>query len=283
MSTIETKFDMTEAGLEFGLIFANYAWNTPYLHYGYFTDGLEPTPQNVLEAQERYTTFIFSHFPDDVKTVLDVGCGTGELAKQMVAKGLQVDVVSPGGFLTGKVKEKLAGSGAEVFNSFFEDVHTDKQYDLVMFSESFQYIPAQNALAQASKFCKPGGHILACDFFKLKAEGKSPIGGGHDWAEYQEEVKKHPIEELKNIDITAETAPSLDVVDDFLERFAVPASLLIVRMVEHKAPWLVKLIKWKMGKKLEKTKYKYFERNINAESFAKHKTYRLLFYKNNKK
>ncbi len=270
---------MTEAGLEFGLIFAGYAWNTPYLHYGFFKEGLKPLPENVREAQENYTQFLFAQFPEGVQSVLDVGCGTGELAKQMLAKGLKVDVVSPGGFLTDRVREKLQGSGAEVFNCGFEEVQTDKRYDLVLFSESFQYIPAERALAQAAKFSKAGGHVLVCDFFKLKAEEKSPIGGGHDWDEYQEEAKRHPLKELKNQDITPETAPSLDVVDDFLTRFMVPASLLVVRMVEHKLPWLVKLIRWKMAKKIEKARYKYFERKINQESFAKHKTYRLLLYK----
>ena len=273
------KYDLTEAGLEFGLIFADYCWKTQFLHYGFFKDGMEALPENVAQAQENYTQFLFSQFPEGVKTILDVGCGTGALTKRLLDEGYQVDCVSPGDYLTSKVRAKL-GDRAEIFNSGFEDVETDKRYDLIMFSESFQYIPVQDAISQGLKFLNPDGHIVICDFFKRTEEkSKSPIGGGHDQDEFFATMKNFKVTEIKNQDITAETAPSLDVVDDFLTRFMIPITEIIIRVTEHKAPWLIKLIKWKFAAKLAKASYKYYNRNINAASFAKHKCYRLLLYK----
>lgn len=278
---MDKQYDLTEAGLEFGLIFADYCWNTKWLHYGFFTNGLEPLPQNVKEAQENYAQFLLSQFPSGVKRILDVGCGSGLFAKKMIAMGYEVDVVSPGRFLTEQVRANLAGTQARIFNSGYEEAQAPAgYYDMILFSESFQYIDVEKAFANNAKFLKPQGHVVICDFFQRSGvPGKSPIGGGHNWEAFCATMKNQPFELEKDQDITAETAPSLDVVDDFLTRFMVPISLLVVRILRYKLPWMVKFIEWKFAKKIEKAKYKYFQRNSNGAQFAKYKTYRLLRYR----
>jgi len=72
---------------DIALRLANNLFGVKHLHYGYFSDGLEPTIENLPEAQERYMKNLLSYIPDDVKKVFDVGCGTGEVAKQLIGMG----------------------------------------------------------------------------------------------------------------------------------------------------------------------------------------------------
>ncbi len=41
-----------------------------------------------------------------------------------------------------------------------------QQYDLLLFSESFQYIPLPDVFARAPGLLRSGGRLVICDFFK---------------------------------------------------------------------------------------------------------------------
>ena len=69
----QKKLDSQEVGLDIGMIFLKFFLDTEYLHYGYWKDGLEPDIQNLRTAQINYTEHLFSHIPEGVKTILDVG------------------------------------------------------------------------------------------------------------------------------------------------------------------------------------------------------------------
>jgi len=94
------KVDSKEVGLVAGLNLFNFFLGTKDLHYGLWGDDLEVKVQNLPEAQKRYSDFLISHFPDDVKTILDVGCGAGGLATELLGRGYQVQGVSPSPLLS---------------------------------------------------------------------------------------------------------------------------------------------------------------------------------------
>ena len=39
---------------------------------------------NLPKAQENHSNFIISHIPEGIETILDVGCGTGGLASELI-------------------------------------------------------------------------------------------------------------------------------------------------------------------------------------------------------
>ena len=195
------QIDSKEAGLEIGLHFFKFFLKSEYLHYGYFTPDIETDITNLAKAQEEYTQMLLSHIPEGVKTILDVGCGSGKIAQILLDKGYEVDAVSPGNLLTSYVNN-LIGDRIEMFNCEFEELKTDKRYDMVLFSESFQYIPISNAIEGFLKFTKPNSYILIADFFQTDAKGKSPLGGGHKFSEWKNAVEKTKINELFSKDIT---------------------------------------------------------------------------------
>ena len=272
------KVDFKEIGLDIGLILAKQLFKTEYLHYGYWPEGLEVDATKVAEAQENYVELIVSHIPKNTRTILDVGCGAGKFAKRLLDLGYEVDCVSPSPNLTKHVK-RLVGDRSRIFACRYEDLETDRRYDLILFSESFQYIPLEHSLRQNLRFVKSGGYILICDFFRKEVEGTSPIGGGHDKRKFDTLYSKPPLEPVKDIDITKETAPSIDVVNDFLSNVLRPIYRLLFYALDNNYPIISRFIKWKFKKKLEKIDYKYLQQRTNAGSFAFFKSYRLVVYR----
>lgn len=272
-----TKVDSREVGLVAGLNFAQFFLGTRDLHYGLWEDDIEVCVNNLPIAQKRYSDFLISHIPDGVKRVLDVGCGAGGVASELLARGYQVEGVSPSRLLTEEAL-KQAGADFKIHQGRFEEVRfaDDDRFDLVMFSESFQYIDLDRVFVDAMKRLNPGGHILICDFFKTGAPGRSVIGGGHPLGKFRDTLEAAGLEVLVDKDITRQTAPNLDLVEQMGRELFLPTFNLIGYAFSSNHPWLAKLIAWKYAKKIRKIHRKYTSGERNGASFARHKVYRLL-------
>ncbi len=271
----QVKVDSKEIGLVAGLNLFNFFLGTKDLHYGLWSDGLEVKVQNLPEAQKRYSDFLIGHFPDDVKTILDVGCGAGGLATELLNRGYQVQGVSPSSLLS-EAAQNQAGDDFKIHHGRFEDVKfsVNEKFDMVMFSESFQYITLDMVLDKAHSLLRPGGYIVICDFFKTNASGKSVVGGGHKFDEFQQVLNDSGLKVLQEKDITKETAPNLDLVNQMGRELLLPTMKLIGYTFKNNRPWLSKIFTWKFRKKLDKIDYKYLSGERNAESFAKYKIYK---------
>ena len=72
-----------EYGLVGGLLFGKFFMGSESQHYGYWIKDMELCPQNFKKAQDNYSRLLLSAIPEDVKTVLDVGCGSGRTAEKL--------------------------------------------------------------------------------------------------------------------------------------------------------------------------------------------------------
>ena len=272
------KVDSKEVGLELGLVLGRYFLKTDDLHYGYWPEDLEADVVNFPKAQKNYSDFIFSHIPDNVHRILDVGSGSGNFAKRLIEKKYLVDCVSPSKYLTNQIREKL-GDSANIFPCIYEEVQTDERYDLILFSESFQYIKIKEALDKSLSLLNNKGYVLICDFFKTDTEGKSPLGGGHSLSKFQEILSQFSFEEIENIDITKETAPTIQILDDFLSKVGFPFRDMLSRYFQSNYSGFTKFLNWKFKDRFEKIDRVYFSGSMNSGAFRKYKSYRLFLYR----
>ena len=209
MNKLEKK-SSPQVGLELAAICGKYFLNLEDLHYGYWNGKVEVEIANLHKAQENYTDFLFSQIPEGVETILDVGCGLGKTAKKLIDGGYRVDCVSPSSFLSEQVRS-LLGNTTRLFECPYEKIETEKRYDLVLFAESFQYIPLEKSLKQTVRFLNKGGYLLICDIFKMEAKRKRVVVGGHKLAKSYERIELCSFELVTDVDITEQTAPNLDL------------------------------------------------------------------------
>ncbi|HJO95998.1 MAG TPA: class I SAM-dependent methyltransferase [Victivallales bacterium] len=278
----KNKIYTQEIGLELGLNLGEYFLNSEDLHYGFWKEGTAVDIQNMPKAQKDYKEFLISHLPNGCKSILDVGCGSGELAKELLELGYDVDCVSPSAFLGERASSKLS-SDVHLYNCKFEDIIPQKKYDLVLFCESFQYIKLSLVFDKVFECLKTDGHIMISDFFKTGVKN-SPMGGGHKIKRFEEVVSSLPLEKVKDIDITNETAPTIDLVNKFFQSVALPNLMILKKYMQtnHRIIYkiLTSFLKIILFKRVKKLKFKYFSGNRNGDSFKIFKTYRMFIYKN---
>ena len=279
----KNKVKTKELGLIAGLIFGKYFFETEDLHFGFWTDDIEVNKNNFAKAQENYSNFIISHIPENAKTILDVGCGAGGLASKLLNMRFSVDCVSPDPLLTERALEIL-GDRSTIFRCLFEEMESDKLYDTLIFSESFQYIKLSAALLQSLKFLKQGGHLLICDFFKTEAHGDGQkgdrsFGGGHRMTKFYAEIQDTPFVIQRDDDITSLVSPNIQLVNDLLMNKIYPASVTLDSYVKdnYSVIYFFKKLAFRIfRKKLKKIKYKYFSGYRSKKVFERYKTYRLI-------
>jgi len=273
------KIESNIIGLDIGLAFGRFFLDTEDLHFGYWPDGDKPTSRNFAWAQENHSRLIIDKIPDGAKRILDVGSGSGNLALKLLDAGYGVDCVIPSEYLAAAVQEKLDGRG-KTHICKFEDLRSPERYDVIIFSESFQYVNMAASLEKVGKMLNPVGHLLICDFFKLDVPMQSIMGGGHRWSAFKEVIEKANLELISDEDITDGTAPTVDFLDQFCQEVLKPIGEMTGEYMLSNHPKITRILMWKFKYHLDRIKRRYLSGDVNGESFKKFKTYRLLLYKN---
>ena len=274
----QDKVTSNEIGLEIGLVLSRFFFNTEHLHFGYWPDNLPLNIDNLKQAQDYHSDQIINAIPKNVDTILDVGSGSGGLAEKLIEKKYTVECVSPSEYLSDAIEKKLINK-VKVHRSTFENLNIDKKFDLVIFSESFQYVNIKKTLSKVPNFLNENAYFLICDFFRKPDTSTKLLGGGHAWDEFYNEISSTSFENILDQDITIETARTYDLINKIINNVAEPVRDLSAKYLESNYPKMMKLLRWYLDQKIKRINRIYFSGNMTGETFINLKTYRLLLYK----
>jgi SAM-dependent methyltransferase len=106
--------------------------------------------------------------------VLEVGCGSGQLTRALLARGLHVTAVEPGQNLIALAGRNLDGAGAvEFVNAQFEDAPLPReQFQAVFSASAFHWVDPEVSWQKAADVLVPGGTLVLVQYFGL-AEPRS--------------------------------------------------------------------------------------------------------------
>ncbi|PQM56416.1 MAG: SAM-dependent methyltransferase [Rhodobacteraceae bacterium] len=209
-------------GLDIALKVVSFVTGKEHLHYGYW-EGLDVNLENLGKAQEAYTQHLFKYLPKQKINkrlkILDIGGGSGQIAKYLIDLGHQVTIVIPSSILAEHAKKNTKGK-AEIQPTTFEDYNPKEniKFDLCLYAESFQYIPVKIALQKATQLLNKNGEILIADCFRSAQEHTGIFrkpGGGPSLASMESEIKRQKLEIINKEEITKAVSPSIELEQQF--------------------------------------------------------------------
>jgi SAM-dependent methyltransferase len=94
-------------------------------------------------------------------TLLEVGCGTGQLTRDLAANGWRIRCLEPGPSLAELARANLGRfPNVSVIEAAFEDVHEDPaSYDAIVAATSFHWVDPEVGLPKAAELLRPGGAL----------------------------------------------------------------------------------------------------------------------------
>ena len=101
--------------------------------------------------------------------VLEVGCGSGQLTRSLLARGLHVMAVEPGARLLSLAEQNLRGSDdVDFVHVPFEDAQLPRRHFQAVFSASaFHWINPEVSWQKAADVLVPGGTLALIQYFGL--------------------------------------------------------------------------------------------------------------------
>jgi ubiquinone/menaquinone biosynthesis C-methylase UbiE len=101
--------------------------------------------------------------------VLEIGCGTGQLTRSLLARGLHVTAIEPGAQLAELAQQRLQGtSGLELVNARFEDAQLPHEHFRAVFSASaIHWVDPDVGWQRAADALVPGGTLALIQYFGL--------------------------------------------------------------------------------------------------------------------
>jgi len=104
--------------------------------------------------------------------VLEVGCGTGQLTRSLVVRGLRVTALEPGGQLIALAARNLKGAGdVEFINARLEDAQLPRdRYRAVFSASAIHWINPDVSWRKIADAVTPAGTLALISYFGLQEE-----------------------------------------------------------------------------------------------------------------
>jgi MPBQ/MSBQ methyltransferase len=244
-----------------------------HLHFGLWQG--EPLDLDGLKAaQERYAEKLCDWVPEGVRSILDVGCGTGSMALRLRDRGYEVEGLAPDPYLGEVFSER---TGLPFHLARFQEFEPERRYDLVLMSESAQYIWLDSLFPHVCRV-SPDGYLLLADYFVVENDGSPAARSGHPLDRFLERAAEHGCELVRREDVTEQAAPTLALASSWLDRYGLRIAAVLAERAQRRNPWLYalgeRMVGHRMRRKIEQ------ERSLcDPEVFLRLKRYELMLYR----
>ena len=267
--------------IDWELFFCSHVLRLPSLHWGRWRTDETLSLENLRSAQERYTMGILDMIPKGVRTILDVGCGKGDVAKTLGERGYQVTAIAPIANYASYLKEcELKNVSFEQVK--FEDFEPAFTFDLILMSESCGYFGADAAFSNSDRCLTTNGHLLILNPFRKW--GNEYCACTHVLADYLRIAENHGYSLLKSEDITPEILPTLRLFTKLYTEHIEPG-LALAGYFLQKAPWRTRFLSKLLGYlfsndigTLKKQSETYLQL-LNADLFCRYALYLILLFR----
>lgn len=264
--------------IDYGLRFYTEVFKLDALHFGYWEGLKELTLENMRKAQAQYTKNLMRNIPAGVRTILDAGCGTGSVARKLKDAGFEIEGISPDEYQQEIFTQK--NPDIKFHLTKFEDFKSEEKYDLVLFSESFQYMKTDEALEKCREILKPEGHILICDYFRRTNDLYYKTCKVE--SEFLSTLKKHFFSIEKETDITEHAVPTLRFANKLYSEHGLPALEIISGYLNVKFRFTSRILGFLFKSKLKKIRnylYTKMADKLNDKKFSEMMRYKLFVVK----
>jgi SAM-dependent methyltransferase len=103
--------------------------------------------------------------------VLEIGCGTGQLTRSLLARELRVTALEPGDELVRLAEENLKDAGAvELVHARLEDVQLRERYEAVLSASAIHWVDPDVGWQKIADTLAPGGTLALIQYFGLQEQ-----------------------------------------------------------------------------------------------------------------
>ena len=120
------------------------------------------------DHNSHYHEFLLRHVPEEARTALEVGCGTGAFSRLLAGRVRQVTALD----LSPQMIEVAARQAEHLANidfrvaDFMDSDFPAGEFDCIASIATLHHLPAGEALSKMKRALKPGGRLLVLDLFE---------------------------------------------------------------------------------------------------------------------
>ena len=244
-----------------------------HLHYGLW-NGEARTLEGLKAAQHRFSRHLCEWIPEEVRSVLDVGCGTGSTALLLKEAGFQVEGLSPDPYHQDIFARRV---GAPFHLRRFQEFEPARAYDLVLMSESAQYIWLDRIFPSVQRSGAPSGYLLVADYFTVNGCHGALAKSGHPLDTFLERAEAAGLLLERSEDVTEAVAPTLALAQSWLETYVEPCLTMASDSLASRHPHLARLGRWLFRGRIAKL-YE-LKKLVDSDEFRRNKRYHFLLFR----
>ncbi len=91
--------------------------------------------------------------------VLEIGCGTGQLTRELAARALNLTAIDIGAAMVDAARRNVTDPMARFQTTSFEDFPDSGPFDLIVSGTAFHWVDPSIGLAKAARLLRPGGWL----------------------------------------------------------------------------------------------------------------------------